>query len=77
VLQFQLESPVEDKYYGHAHVIYHEPVSRSWRPYHQQLSGRMYYGKPRLQYYVFFKSPVIQSGSFLCLLAEANAARDP
>lgn len=43
-------------YYGHAHIIYYEPATRTWKAYAGQLSGHY---QPSLSYYVFtFRPPV-------------------
>lgn len=57
---------IEGRFYGHAHIIYYEPASKTWKAYYQQASPRMYYNEPELIFYVFFfRPPVIQQGYFL------------
>jgi len=57
---------LDGKYYGHAHIIYYEPLSKVWKAYHKQLSDSMYYGYSELEFWVFiFKPPVLQPKYFL------------
>jgi hypothetical protein len=54
---------VDGKFYGHAHMIYYEPLTRTWKAYREQLADEIYWNKSDLSYYVFiFRPPVKQAG---------------
>jgi len=56
---------VDDKFYGHAHMIYYEPRTKSWKAYAGQLDYGTYYNNPDLPFYIFiFRTPVEQAGYF-------------
>ena len=56
---------LDGKFYGHAHMIYYEPATKTWKAYAEQLAYKMYYNKPDLPFYVFiFRPPVRQAGYF-------------
>jgi len=56
---------VDDKFYGHAHMIYYEPRTKTWKAYAGQLDYGMYYNKPDLPFYIFiFRPAVKQAGYF-------------
>lgn len=46
------------EYYGHAHMIYYDPATSTWKVYVGQLSDKMY--NPDLSYYVFFFRPPVK-----------------
>ena len=56
---------VNEQYHGHAHMIYYEPLTRTWKAYVEQLAYGMYGNLPDLSYYVFvFRPPVKLAGYF-------------
>jgi hypothetical protein len=51
---------VDGKYYGHAHMIYYEPLTKTWKAYEKQPPT-----EPDVSYYVFiFRPPVRLAGYF-------------
>jgi len=64
---------VDGRFYGHAHMIYYEPLTRTWKAYKEQLADEMYWNKSDLSYYVFiFRPPVKQAGYFTFLPIEKS-----